>query len=114
MARLRIPLQARRCVTSAALEHSTSAAPGLADVVRCARRPKTPAVVFAFPRTVAAKRTHSDSAAGEQSLPGQAADLCARAVLRLHLCQQRGTFRWPMVGPEIAGTVLPRRASERD
>ena len=48
----------------------------------------------------------------KKSLSGQAADLCARAVLRLHLCRQRGKGEGPMVGPAIAGTVFPRGASE--
>ena len=36
------------------------------------------------------ERTHGDGAAGKKSLSGQAAELCARAVLRLHLCRRRG------------------------
>ena len=52
--------------------------------------PQRPAVVFAFPRTVAGERTHGDGASGKESLSGQAADLCARAILRLHVCRQRG------------------------
>src|ERR1700687_1534560 len=113
MARLRILVQTRRRRAPPVLEHSASAAPGLADVVRRARRPAGPAVVFAFPRTVAGERTHSDHATGNESISGQAADLCARAVLRLHLCRQRGKGEGSMVGPEIAGTVLPRGASDR-
>src|ERR1700736_6513716 len=99
MARLRILVQARRCRAPPPLEHPASAAPGLADVVRRARRPGAPAVVFAFPRTVARERTHSDRATGKESLSRQAADLCARAVLRLHLCRQRGKGEGAMVGP---------------
>ena len=48
MARIRIPLQARRCRAPPALEHPAPAAPGLADVVRRARRPAAPAVVLAI------------------------------------------------------------------
>ena len=89
------------------LEHPASAAPGLADVVRRARRPAAPAVVFAFPRTVAGKRTHSDSATGKESLSGQAADLCARAVLRLHLCRQRGKGEGRWWDRRLLGLYFP-------
>src|SRR5271168_4885502 len=113
MAHVRILVQARRRRAPPAMEHPAPAAAGLADVVRRAGGPSGPAVVFAFARTVAAERAHSDGAPGNKSLSGQAADLCARTVLRLRLCPRRGKGDGPMVGPAIAGTLLPRGAFER-
>src|SRR6516164_3057374 len=112
MARVRFCVQARRRHAPPALEYPASAAPGLADVVRSARQPALPAMVYAFPRTVAHERAHSDGASGKKSLSGQAAALCARRILRLHLCRQRGKGDGPMVGPAIARAVFPRGEAE--
>src|SRR6476659_8432232 len=112
MARIRIPLQARRCHARPAVEHPASAAPRLADVVGSARQATAPTLVLACPRTVAGERADGDGAACEQSLRRQAASLRARAVLRLHFCRKRGKGGRPMVGPPIAWTIFSRRASE--
>src|SRR6476620_8646750 len=112
MARIRIPLQARRSYARPALEHPASAAPRLADVVRSARQSAAPTLVLAFPRTVAGERADSDGAACKQLLRRQAANIRTRAVLRLHVCRKRGKGERPMVGPPIAWTVFSRRASE--
>src|SRR5271157_3519917 len=112
MARVRFLVQARRCHAPPALEYPASVAPGLADVVRSARQPAHPAMVYAFPGTVAGERAHGDGAIGKKSLSRQAADLCASRVLRLHLCRPRGKGDGPMVGPAIARTVFPCGGAE--
>src|SRR5271170_7331691 len=103
MARLRIPLQARRRHAPPAMEHPASAAARLADVVRRARRSATRAVVFALSRPPARERALGYGASGDEPLSRQAADLCAGAVLRLYVCRKRRAFGGPMVGPPIAG-----------
>jgi hypothetical protein len=60
----------------------------LADVVRRARRPATRAVVFALSRAPLGKRTVGDRTLGKESFSRQAADLCARRVLRVHVCRK--------------------------
>ena len=60
MARVRISLQARRAHAPSAMEHPSSAAARLADVVRRARRRATSAVVFALSRAPLGKRTVGD------------------------------------------------------
>ncbi len=87
VARIRIPLQARRCRAPPALEHPASAAARLADVVRRARRPEGSAVVFTIRDPAAAERTRRDGAAGKEPFSGSPANLRARAVLRIHLRQ---------------------------
>src|SRR4029078_1479899 len=101
MARIRIPLQARRCHARPAVEHPASAAPRLADVVCGARQSATPSLVLAFLLTAAGKRADGDGAACEQSLCRQAAGLRARAVLRLHVRRERGKG-----GPPMAATAI--------
>jgi Lipase maturation factor len=46
-----------------------------------------------------------------ESFSRQAADLCARPVLRVHLCRKRPGGR-PMVEPAIGGTLFPQGALE--
>src|SRR5512147_1041875 len=104
MARIRVPLQARRPLARPAVEHPASAAPRLADVVRSARQSAAPALVLAFPRTAIRERADGDGAAREESFCLQAASLRARAVLRLHVRRQRGEGSWPMVESAVAGT----------
>src|SRR5580693_4960094 len=93
------------------MEHSSPAAARLADVVRRARRPATRAVVFALSRAPLGKRTVGDRTLGKESFSRQAADLCARRVLRVHLCRKRPAGR-PMVEPAIGGTLFPQGALE--
>src|SRR5260221_14581947 len=114
MARLRIPLQARRRRPCPALEHSAPAAPGLADVVRGTRQPAAPAVVLGFRPAAPGERAGGDGAPGEESVPGRSAHLPAGAVLRLHLCRQRGKSEGYLVGPALARSLLSRGAAEEE
>ena len=68
------------------------------------------AVVFALPGGTAEERAGSDGSAGSESLSRQAAGVCTRAVLRLHLCQRRGEGKRSMVGSSVVRLVFPRRA----
>src|SRR5262249_12077495 len=95
------------------LKHPPPAASGLADVLRRARRPGAPRLVFAVRRAATAERTRSNGIAGKKSLSRQAAGLCARAVLRLQLCRRQGKGEGPMVEAEVAGAVLSRGVFER-
>ena len=75
--------------------------------------PATRALVFEFSRPPPGERALGDGALGDKPLSRQAADLCAGAVLRLHLRRSRGACGGPMVGPPAARSLLPRCASER-
>ena len=66
----------------------------------------------AVPVAPAGERAGSDRAAGEQSLSGQAACVCARAILRLHVCQPRGQGQGPVVAAAARWAVFSGGASE--
>src|ERR1700679_904313 len=106
MARVPVPVQARRCGAPPALEYSAPAATRLADVVRCARRSAARELVSSLSGEAAGERTHRNGVAGKESLREQAAAVSARAVLRLHLFERRGIGQGLVVAGSIVGAVL--------
>src|SRR5208283_1998279 len=89
------------------MERAASAAPRLADVVRRAGHGAGKSVGHAVHAATAGKFARGNRAAGEQSIPAPAAEVCASGGLRLSLQQPRRKRKdRRMVGEAGRGSLL--------
>src|SRR5271156_4023455 len=94
------------------MERAASAAPRLADVVTRAGPGAGKSVGHAVHAAPAGKFARGDRAAGEQSIPAPAAEVCARSGLRLSLQQPRRKRKdRRMVGAADRGSLLSTDSS---